>query len=297
MKEQEPIPVKYEGVISIGEYEIRCYVLENGLRVLSGRGMQEALKMVDTEEGKRTSGTRLARYFDQKSLNPFIFSDKDSGHFDPILCKHQGKIIHGYEATVLADICEAFLEARKHITLSPRQAIIAEQCEILIRAFAKVGIVALVDEATGYNKDKLRAKDELQKFLQTILNDEASRWVKTFQDEFFEMIYRMRGWNWTSTSKRPAVVGTWINDIIYERLAPAVLATLREKNPKNEKGNRSHRHHQYLTQTEGLPMLKEHIAGIMAIGRLSGNSWEVFMKNIDKAYPKQYQQLYLDFDD
>lgn len=197
---------------------------------------------------------------------------------------------------MLVDICDAFLEAKRHIPLSPRQAIIAEQCEIIVRSLAKVGIVALVDEATGYDKDKKRAKDELQKFLATILTQEASRWVKTFNDDFFEMIYRMRGWTWTTTNNRPGVVGKWINDIVYERLAPAVLTALKEKNPKNENGHRLHRHHQFLTEENGYPLLKEHLAGVMAIGRLSGNNWERFMHNLDRAYPKQYQQMDFDFD-
>ncbi|HGN3509251.1 TPA: hypothetical protein ACKSJL_004093, partial [Providencia stuartii] len=60
------------------------------------------------------------------------------------------KKINGYEASILVDICDAFMQARKEIDLSPRQSIIAEQCEMLIRSFAKVGIISLIDEATGY---------------------------------------------------------------------------------------------------------------------------------------------------
>lgn len=204
--------VKYRGVLNLGEMPIPCYVLEDGTRVLSGRGMQEALKMVDeAEEGRQTAGTRLSRYLSQKSLNPFIYKDKEEDHFKPIICNDRETKINGYEATVLVDICDAFLEARQAINLSPRQEIIAAQCEILVRAFAKVGIVALVDEATGYQQDKNRAKDELQKFLSQFISDEASRWVKTFNDSFFEMIYRMHGWNWTMTHKRPGVVGYSFN--------------------------------------------------------------------------------------
>lgn len=40
------------------------------------------------------------------------------------------------------------------------------------------------------------------------------------------MIYKMRGWNWNMTNKRPGVVGQWINNIVYERIAPLTLSTL-----------------------------------------------------------------------
>jgi len=161
--------IKYEGDLDLAGLTIPCYVLKNGTRVLSGRGMQNALKMVDeTTGGKQSAGTRLLRYLNQKSLKEFIYNDKGQDHFKPIKCFRGETQINGYEATILADICDGFLEARKHIHLSPRQEIIATQCEILMRGFAKVGIIALVDEATGYQYD--REKDELQKILKLYIS-------------------------------------------------------------------------------------------------------------------------------
>lgn len=287
--------VKYRGELNLAGMIIPCYVLDDGTRVLSGRGMILSLKMVDDEKRDDLSGTRLARYLNQKTLNPFIYKDKDPGHFNAIICNDGDAKINGYEATVLVDICDAFLEARRSIKLSPRQEIIAAQCEILVRAFAKVGIVALVDEATGYQADKNRAKDELQKFLAQFITEEASRWVKTFNDSFFEMLYRMHGWNWTMTHKRPGVVGTWINDIVYERIGPVVLSELQKVNPKNEKGVRKERHHQHLSEDIGRPKLKEHLAAVEALGRASGYDWVRFMQLLNTAFPRQYQQMELLF--
>lgn len=291
--------VKYKGELNLAGMIIPCYVLEDGTRVLSGRGMQDALKMVDetSKGGGQKAGTRLSRYLNQKSLYPFIYNGKEPDHFNAIICNDGEAKINGYEATVLVDICDAFLEARKNIKLSPRQEIIAAQCEILVRAFAKVGIVALVDEATGYQQDKDRAKDELQRFLSQFISEEASKWVKTFNDSFFEMIYRMRGWNWAMTHKRPGVVGTWINDIVYERIGPAVLSELERVNPKNERGSRKERHHQHLTEEIGRPKLKEHLASVEALGRASGYDWATFMRMLDAAFPKPHQQLSLLFPD
>lgn len=82
--------------------------------------------MVDTEDGKQTAWTRLVRYLNQKSLNPFISKYLGVDHFVPLKCMDGGHVIYGYRAEALADICDAFLEARKNIPLSPRQEIIAE---------------------------------------------------------------------------------------------------------------------------------------------------------------------------
>ncbi|MGR4860034.1 P63C domain-containing protein [Bacteroides pyogenes] len=209
----------------------------------------------------------------------------------------KGNRRHGYNARILRGLCKVYIDARKARSLLKSQERFADIAEVILYALSDVGIVALVDEATGYDKVKNRAKDELQRFFKEALQEEAGKWVKTFSDSFFEMIYRMRGWNWTGASKKPSVVGIWINDIIYERIAPALLYELRKLNPKNEKGNRPYKHHQFLTEELGHPKLKEHISGVMAIGRLSNNNWAVFMRNLDKAYPKMYQQLDFDFDD
>ena len=143
--------VLFKGVMDLGGMQIPCYVLDNGVRVLSGRGMQESLKMVEADEGRKTSGTRLVRYLNQKSLKPFISKYLGVDHFVPLKCMDGGHVIYGYRAEALADICDAFLEARKNIQLSPRQEVIASQCETLMRAFARVGIIALVDEVQAIN--------------------------------------------------------------------------------------------------------------------------------------------------
>jgi hypothetical protein len=181
--------VKYKSEKLAG-FDLPCYVLEDGTRVLSGRGMQESLKMVDEvgEGAQKSSGTRLKRYLSQKSLQSFIYKGKTPGHYNPIICYDGNKEIHGYEATRLVDFCDGMLEARKNIELDTRQKIIAERCEILLRAFAKVGIIALIDEATGYQA--VREKT-LQEILKLYVSDEILKWQKTFHDRFYEQIFRL----------------------------------------------------------------------------------------------------------
>ena len=203
-------------------------------------------------------------------------------------------VTYGYEATLLIDLCDAIIKTGELGLFT--DSLIIQRANIIIRSVAKVGIIALVDEATGYNKAKSRAKDELQNFLNKFLSEEAAKWIKVFPDIFFEDLYKMHNWDWTKTSKRPGVVGQWINDIVYSRLAPLVLKELDAKNPKNEKGSRSYKHHQFLSREIGLPKLRQHLEAVHAIAVISNYNWLKFMKNIDKAYPPQYQQLEIDFD-
>ena len=159
--------VKYKGELDLAGFKLPCYVLEDGTRVLSSSKMQDVLRMVDDSKQKR--GPRLKEYLGQKSLKPFVDRERKGGRFDPIICYDGGVKINGFEATVLPDICYVYLEAKKCINLSPRQTIIADQCEILVKAFAKVGILGLVDEATGYQKVR---EETLQAILKLYISEE-----------------------------------------------------------------------------------------------------------------------------
>lgn len=286
--------------LKLGSLLLDCYVLNNGLRVFSGRGIQKALGSSNPsgEWLKRfCSQDSLASYFDNgensvlsRIENPYSFRRNNAGGSQ--------ERTNGYEATLLIDICSGILDARDAGVL--KDDLVIAGAETIVRSVAKVGIIALVDEATGYDKVKNRAVNELQRFLDEFVNKEAAKWVKTFPDVFFEDLYKMRGWSWTKIAKRPQVVGKWINDIVYERIGPMVLKELRELNPKDARGHRRFNHFQFLTDEVGLPKLKEHLTSLHTLAFVSGYNWPKFMQLVDKMYPKQYQQMWLfdvDIDD
>lgn len=275
-----------KGELHLGDFTIPCYVLKDGRRVLSARGMQIALNMAD--EDNRTSA-RLNRYLNQETLKPFIYKDKSVGHFEPLICYDGSAKINGYEATVLIDICDAFLEARKHINLSHRQAIIAEQCEILVRSFAKVGLIALIDEATGYQHE--REQDELQKILKAYIAEELLPWQKRFPDIFYQELFRLNGWDYTvrGIKRRPSIIGKWTNKLIYEQLPIGVLEELKRITPK------SARLHQNLTSDIGQPELAAQITQVVTVFRLSDNMAQVWV-HISRLHSRQAGQFELPFE-
>ncbi|MEO5959687.1 MAG: P63C domain-containing protein, partial [Opitutaceae bacterium] len=120
-------------------------------------------------------------------------------------------------------------------------------------------------------------------------------WAKRFPDEFYKEIFRLRGWQWNKLSvKRPILVGKLTNDIVYERLAPGVLAELENKNPKDDRGRRTAKHHQWLTEDVGHPALAQHIHAIIGLMRAS-MSWEQFHDMLDRAFPKRGNTVQLEF--
>jgi hypothetical protein len=270
-------------------------VLEDGTRVLSGRGMQRALKMVDeTDENKQTAGTRLDRYLNQKSLKPFMYNGKEEDHFEPLVCFKGEAKINGFEATVLVDICDAILQARNEITLSSRQKTIATQCEILVRAFAKVGIIALVDEATGYQYE--REQKELQTIFKAFISDEILAWQEAFHLSFYKEIFRL--WNIPFTDKyirnKPSFLGHLTNKFIYENMPKGmfVLEKLKSKTPKTTGGNYRYRLHQSLTKDIGREALKKVIYSVEALASISETK-----RQFIKLMNEKYGQKEIPFDD
>jgi len=277
--------VSHKGILDLHGFKILCYVLNDGTRVLSSREMQRAMNLVDDNTDYQVAGTRLKRYLTQKSLKPFIYKDKSEDHYEPLICFDGDTKINAYEATRLVDLCDAFMDARNKIDLSPRQAIIAKQCEILVRSFAKLGIIALVDEATGYQE--IRDRQALQTILDKYLNDEWAKWTKTFPDNYYRELFRLKGLSYPTMEggRKPGVVGHWTNDIVYSRIAPGILKELRDKNPNTENRGRKRKHHQFLTREIGHPALTEHISNVTFL--MSGCSdWADFKKRLDQAKPK-----------
>jgi hypothetical protein len=197
---------------------------------------------------------------------------------------HGGRPAYGYEATVLPEVCNAILEARRTGLLQRQQEHLAERCEILVRALAQVGIIALVDEATGYQDS--RARDALAKILEKFIAKELRKWIKTFPSDFYRELFRLRGWPFPVLSQaKPPLVGKLTNNLVYQRLAPGVLGELRRLTPRNDQGRLKHHLHRWLTEDTGHPKLREHLAAVIALMRAS-ETWENFVLALDRALPR-----------
>lgn len=197
---------------------------------------------------------------------------------------------------MLADICDAVLEARRHGVLQKQQLHIADKCEVLLRGFARVGIIALVDEVTGYQE--IRNRNELHKILEAYIAKELLPWTKMFPDEFYQEMFRLRGWDFKPNSvKKPVLVGKLTNSIVYSRLPSGVLVELRVKTPRYENGKLKHHFHRLLTPNIGHPHLERHLSATTALMRAS-KCWDSFLELMNRAFPlqKDSQQLILDID-
>ncbi|MDM1514738.1 P63C domain-containing protein, partial [Myroides odoratimimus] len=195
-------------------------------------GIQKALGYTGT------AGNWLPSFVNSKQISPFISSGildalSQRVEFNRIGAGGSASITYGYDATVLIDLCDAMLSAKNSGTLSDKYLEYAFRAEIIIRAVAKVGIIALVDEATGYQYD--REKDALQVIFKAYINEELLKWQKMFPDMFYYEIFRLHKWDFTvnGINKRPGVIGKWTNELIYNQLPIGILDELKRKTPKS----------------------------------------------------------------
>lgn len=286
----------HDGTLQIGSIAIPCAVLEDGRRVLTQEGFLHAIgRARKAKGGQGASVDERPAFLAANNLQPFISKELAESTAAVVFTPLTGGRAYGYVAELLPMVCNVYLSARDAGALVAGQEHIAQACDILVRGLAKVGVVALVDEATGYQDE--RGRDELQKLLALYIAEELLPWAKTFPDEFYRQIFRLRNWKWSPIgTQRPRVVGKLTNEIVYDRLPNGVLDELRQLNPAAKDGRRSHKHFQFLTDDIGQPHLRNHIVGVLALMKASP-SWRSFKLLLDRAYPVPGSQNELEFEE
>ena len=228
-----------------------------------------------------------------KNLKPFIEKHLGGVHFQPkTYITEKGSVVTaGFEAGVIPKVCEVWIDADRDGVLGRRQKMIAAKADILLRGFAHVGIIALIDEATGYQDD--RAKDALARILEAFVAKELRPYLKTFPTDFYKEMYRLRGWSWpelpAEQSKRSPLVGKLTDNLVYDRLAPGVKQKLKELIGRDETGRLKHKMFRRLTADLGDPKLREHLASVVALMK-AADDWPQFMVMINRAL-KPYKAM------
>lgn len=283
----------HEGEFKLGDEVVASAVLPNGMRVITQATFLRSLgrsRSPKAGTGVLSTVDQLPFFLQAEVLKPFI-SDDLAMSTTPIFYRTRagGKGV-GYDARLLPKVAEVYLKYRDACLAMPggkipkRYSDIFRSADILMRGLADIGIIALVDEATGFQRD--RASDALARILEEFIAKELRPWVRTFPNEFYTQLFRLRGLSFPKDSiSRPKYFGHLTNDIIYKRLAPGVLEMLKASTPKDEKGRLKHRLFQRLTEDVGHPKLREHLASVITLMKIS-RDYEQFEHFLAQAHPK-----------
>lgn len=255
---------KHRGLLNLVGLDIPCYVLDDGQRVIGRTSTTEMLTGIK-------GGGGLEKYLGVEALKPFI-------NLDDVLEKMVvfrlpevdglNRQTKGLPADLLIDVCTGFVAALEAHSrpgskqrLTARQIDMAVKASMFVSACAKVGLVALIDEATGYQFE--RAEDALQIKLRAYLSDEMRKWDKTFPDELWVEFARLTGWKGPIT-KRPKYWGQLVNELVYECMDPDVAKWLKDNVPEPKHGKN---YHQWLSAQYGLKKLLEHIWMLIGVAK------------------------------
>lgn len=289
----------YSGPLVIGDMSFPAAVLSDGTRILTQTDFMKGMGMyysgwVAKNRPPEDVAAEIPQFLSFKSLKPFV--DKHLGDLQSIIVKYRterGALAHGIKAEIIPKICDVWLDADEHGELGSRQKKIAQKARLMMRALAHVGIIALVDEATGYQRD--RASDALATILEAFIAKELQPWVRTFPDEYYEQLFRLRGLDFPRDSvKRPQYFGHLTNDIVYRRIAPGVLEELKRQTPRNPAGQLKTHYHRRLTPDLGHPKLREHMASVITAMKLS-DDYPDFKNKLERLHPRYDETMAMDF--
>ena len=289
-----------EGIAQFGDMEFRCAVLDDGTRVISGSEFMRVMGIyrsgaLSTRRGNDEE-LPLPLHLAFKNLRPYIMEDVElvESLRTPIRYRDQGGSIgEGIPAQVLRRICNVWVRAQADRVLGPSQEKIADKAQILLNALADVAIIAIIDEATGYQKR--RAQNALQAILAAYIAPELMPWQKRFPNFYYEQIYKVMGWKYDASSTlRTAYVGKLTNKLIWDKLPPGVAEELRRLNPIDPTtGRRKRKHHQLLTDDVGHPHLQNQITAVTTLMRATppGN-YRFFEVLLNNAFPPVQGDLF-----
>ncbi len=294
----------HNGIIKIADpnkirdLEIPCSVLGDGTRVLHERGVMTALGVARSGGTFRRAkeaagdGAQLPLYVAQINLMPFVDLElaevlKQPIWYRPPSGPNSGRPHKGIRAEMLPRICNVWLKARDAGVLRRGQVVVAANADIITRGLAEVGIVALVDEATGFQD--VRARDALARILEQFVAKAIQPYLKTFPVDFFRELCRLKEIPFREDMRLPPYFGKLVNTLVYCRLAPGVRAELQRVNPVAENGRRKSKNYKWLTPTVGHPKLLQLLGSEVTLMRMSA-TWDDFKKLVDK-YHEVYKEL------
>lgn len=237
----------WDGELEVGDELLPCYVLDDGRRVVSRTGATSYLTKVKAQGSLET-------YLRVEALRNYLADDIADQLVEFTIPEVTHKQVMGLTAETFLEICRAYVMAREDGALqTERQGEIARQASLFLAACSKVGLIALIDEATGYQYQ--RDEDALRVKLRLFLEEEMREWEKTFPDELWREFGRLTNWE-GSVNKRPKYWGKLVMELVYGYLDRDVAEWLKNNAPAPRKGQN---YHQWLSSQYGLKKLMEHI--------------------------------------
>lgn len=264
--------------------DVECYVLDDEKKtaVISQIGMGVALglsprgnafpRFLESRGMKEHLGAQLT----EKISNPIKFQWVGTGAQGPVT-------VHGYDVTLLIDVCKAIIKAEEAKDLNFQQAHVAKQAHIIIGASAKAGIQNLVYKLSGYNATKEETVAAFKLFVQ----EEAREYEKEFPEQLYREWYRLYELP-VPEKNRPWKFKHLTVEHVYQPLARSHGKILKLTQDSRKNSDARHKKlHQFLSEVR-VKTLRTHLGQLLGIAQVSETK-EQYEKNVKKVFGAQLE--------
>lgn len=253
--------------------EIECYVLENGSRVITKQGIQKTLGI----SNKNNNGFSLEDIILSSEVKK---SQEKFEYFLPIKKALQNNFkstsqqnTRFYDVEVLITIC-SHINRMKLLGFLPDELDWLHVTSEKIRdAFSKLGIIAFVDDATGYTK--FRKQNEYVEKLKLLLSEDAGEWEKCFTTDFYEIFWKFWG-------NRKKFDGSKKQQFFRALMEKYVYTPLAKKTGIDNDASNSKNCADLVFGNIGKATLKTYLEKLTLIGRMSDTEGD-FDRNLEKS--------------
>ncbi|RHW54432.1 P63C domain-containing protein [Lactobacillus bombicola] len=283
--------ITHSGQVELGNVMLNCMVTKSGKRLVTASSVFKAVGR------SRRGNIRVDNYpafIGAKNLIQFI-SDDLREKLVPIDYKAKnGKTSEAYDASIIPEVADLYVEAHDKGALTAPQEKVYIRSLIIIRSLAKVGMTALIDEATGYQYD--RESHELLRLLKAYVSEDLLKYMPHFPKQYYQEIYRLYGISESfdpRNTKHPQWIGKFTNKYVYGVFPDEVMEEIKKRNPTTVSPRglvyRGHKNFQFLTENIGIPQLDQHLAKLIGVMQLSENK-DDFDKKFNKVFAKELER-------
>jgi hypothetical protein len=264
--------------------DAECYVLNDQKKtaVISKTAMSATL-------GLAAKSTAFPRFWKSDAMKPFAAPELTEKLLQPIEFKWSSEAspdklfnnVHGYDVTILIDVCNTIIKAAEAGSLKSRQKPIVKQARAILSASAKSGIQNLVYKLAGYDA----TREEVVSAFKMFVREEAREYEREFPNQLYEEWYRLyqipkpeknKPWKFMHLTK----------DHVYKNLAKSrgkILELTQNQRAANDEPNK--KLHQFLSDI-GSKALRQHLGQLLGIAQISKDKQE-YEKYVNKIFGEQ----------
>lgn len=267
--------------LKIGLKSVNVFILDNNERVISIKSLQKALGF----DGKNENW--LYEFLKEISVYMPIPAAILKTYQNPLIIystEKENSRHYVIDSIYVKETFQLILKAKNEGFLNVKQIKFSKEAQLLINDDNLADIKKAIDNVTSF---ALFKENMINKIIFNLLNnDSAFVWIKTFPDNFFELLMEMKKLNWKTLSQNQEKFGEIINKVVFTKIDNSLLDELRISKPK-----RAYRRKNSKSQDLEHPKLKSHLAILFSLAKVSGNNWNIFIQLLNKSFPEQKNKL------